>query len=301
MSNQQFRGTGVALVTPFQNGKIDYDTLTSLINYTIDGGVDFIVSLGTTGEAVNLSAEECREVLTFTSQTIKGRVPLVAGLFGSNYTEKLVKGLQYYDFEGIDAVMSSSPAYIKPSQEGIFRHYMAAAEVSPLPIIIYNVPGRTSSNVTAETTLRLALASDKFIAVKEASGNLEQAMKIIKGRPDNFLVLSGDDPLTLPMIACGGDGVISVVANAYPAEFSDMVRAALNGDYSTARQLNELLLDLHPWLYVDGNPSGIKATMEILGLCNKETRIPLTPVLDATYQQLRKEVQRIKLASVVVG
>ena len=300
MSNQQLKGTGVALVTPFRDGQIDFDTLESLINFTIDKGIDFIVSLGTTGEAVNLSAEECREVLSFSSQVIAGRVPMVAGLFGSNYTQKLVKAVQYYDFDGIDAIMSSSPAYIKPSQEGIFRHYIAVAEASPVPIIIYNVPGRTSSNVSAETTLRLAHASDKFIAVKEASGDLTQAMKIIKERPNNFLVLSGDDALTLPMIACGGDGVISVVANAYPAEFSDMVRAALQGEWQMARQINELLLDLHPWLYVEGNPSGIKASMEILGLCSKETRIPLTPVSNSTYQQLKQEIEKIKLASIVV-
>ncbi len=195
--------------------------------------------------------------------------------------------------------MSSSPAYTKPSQEGIFQHYMAIEAVSPRPIIIYNVPGRTGSNVKPETILRLADASEKFIAVKEASGDLTQAMKIIKNRPAHLLVLSGDDPLTLPMIASGGDGVISVIANAFPSQFSDMVQAALQENMDTARRLNLDLLDIHPWLYVDGNPSGIKAAMEILGLCTKEVRIPLTPVQEGTYQALKREIEKVQLLSKV--
>ncbi len=295
MRQPPFSGTGVALVTPFKEDKsIDYPTLEKLIEYVIEGGVDFIVSLGTTGEAITLSSQECRDILTFTVKVVKGRLPIVAGLFGSNYTEKLVNALREYDFTGIAAIMSSSPAYSKPSQEGIYQHYMAVAEACPIPIIIYNVPGRTSSNVTAATTLRLAHASNKFMAVKEASGNLEQAMKILKDKPDHFQAWSGDDALTLPMIACGATGVISVIANAYPGTFSEMVRAAMAGDLTQARQLNEALLDIHPWLYVDGNPPGIKAAMEILGLCRQEVRIPLTPVTEATYQRLRVEMEKVE-------
>lgn len=298
MSNRQFRGTGVALVTPFTNGMVDYDQLQRVIEYATGGGVDFLVSLGTTGEAVNLSAKECRAVLDFTIRINDGRLPVVAGLFGHNYTQKLVAGIQQYNFDGIDAIMSSSPHYIKPSQEGIFQHYMAVAEVTPKPVIIYNVPGRTSSNIAAETTLRLAEAApDVFVAVKEASGNLEQAMQIIKHRPQHFAVLSGDDLLTAPMIACGGDGVISVIANAFPGVFSDMVRAALRYDFKTAQHLNELLLDIHPMLYVEGNPTGIKAAMEVLDLCTREVRIPLTPLSDDVYQQLTKAVQMAHLQS----
>lgn len=294
MRQPPFSGAGVALVTPFKENKaIDYPTLEKLIEFVIEGGVDFIVSLGTTGEAITLSAQECREVLDFTIKTVNGRLPIVAGLFGSNFTEKLVNSLQEYNFDGIDAIMSSSPAYSKPSQEGIYQHYMAVAEASPVPIIIYNVPGRTCSNVAAATTLRLAHASDKFIAVKEASGDLAQAMKILKDKPARFQVWSGDDPLTLPMIACGATGVISVIANAFPWQFSGMVHAAMDGDLEKARRLNNLLLDIHPWLYIDGNPSGIKAAMEILGLCRQGLRIPLTPVTEATYERLKKEVGKV--------
>lgn len=295
MNKPLFRGTGVALITPFlANGEIDYSTLKKLINFYIDGGVDFLVPLGTTGEAINLSKTECRKILDFTILTNNGRVPLVAGLFGSNYTQKLVDGLKRWNFDGIDAVMSSSPSYIKPSQEGIYQHFMQAADASPIPMIIYNVPGRTASNINAETTLRLAEAHENIIAVKEASGDIVQAMQIIKNKPADFLVLSGDDPITFPMIACGGDGVISVIANAFPQEFSDMVRAALNGEWQIARQLNDLLLNIHPWLYINGNPSGIKATMEILGLCKQHQRIPLTPVQEQTYLSLKKEVEKIQ-------
>ena len=294
MRQPPFSGAGVALVTPFKEDKaIDYPTLEKLIEFVIGGGVDFIVSLGTTGEAITLSSQECRDVLDFTIKIVNGRLPVVAGLFGSNYTEKLVNSLKAYNFDGIDAIMSSSPAYSKPSQEGIYQHYMAVADASPVPIIIYNVPGRTSSNVAAATTLRLAHASDKFIAVKEASGDLAQAMKILKDKPARFQVWSGDDPLTLPLIACGATGVISVIANAFPEQFSGLVHAAMDGDFEEARRLNNLLLDIHPWLYADGNPCGIKAAMEILGLCRQDLRIPLTPVTEATYERLKKEVRMV--------
>lgn len=293
MKKHPFSGTGVALVTPFNNKAIDYGALEGIIEHVIQGGVDYIVSLGTTGEAITLTTKECREVLDFTIKHVAGRVPIVAGYFGSNFTDRLVDFIKNFNFEGIDAIMSSSPAYSKPSQEGIYQHYKAIEKVSPLPIIIYNVPGRTSSNVKPETIIRIANESEKFVAVKEASGDVVQAMKIIKNRPEHLLVLSGDDPLTLPMIASGGDGVISVIANAYPASFSDMVRAALNNDFDTARRLNLELLDVHPWLYCDGNPAGIKAAMHILGLCNNELRIPLTPVSDATFENLKKEMQKV--------
>ncbi len=293
MKQQKFRGTGVALVTPFKNKTIDYPTLERIIEHVIAGGVEYVVSLGTTGEAITLTSQECRDVLDFTIKTVAKRVPIVAGFFGGNFTDSLVTKIQNYNFDGIDAIMSSSPAYSKPSQEGIFQHYMAIEKVSPIPIIIYNVPGRTNSNVLPDTVLRLAHASEKFVAVKEASGDVVQSMKILKNRPEHLLVLSGDDPLTLPIIASGGDGVISVIANALPAQFSDMVRAALTGDLDTARRLNLELLDVHPWLYTEGNPAGIKAAMEILGLGNKEVRIPLTSVSDVTYQALKRELEKV--------
>lgn len=288
-----FSGTGVALITPFRNYKIDYPALGEIIDFVIDSGVDYVVSLGTTGEAITLSSAECREILDFTIKKVDGRVPVVAGYFGSNYTEKLINTVREYNFDGVDAIMSSSPAYSKPPQEGIYRHYMQLAEASPKPIIIYNVPGRTASNVTAATTLRLARASEQFVAVKEASGDLVQATKILKERPDHLAVLSGEDPLTLPMIGAGADGVISVIANVFPAHFSQMVRSALEGDFVNARRLNFELLDVHPWLYIENNPVGIKAAMEIAGLCGKEVRIPLVPLSDPNYLNLKAAMDKV--------
>ncbi len=291
----KLRGTGVALVTPFSNEKVDYQALGRVIEHVIEGGVDYIVLLGSTGEATTLFQEECKAIFRYTVEQVNGRVPLVAGLFGANSTGHLLERLKIYAdvLDGFDALMSSSPSYVKPTQEGVFQHYMAFEKETPLPIIIYNVPGRTSSNVSAETTLRLAHASNKFIAVKEASGNIGQVQEIIKDRPEGFLVLSGDDPLTLAMIGCGADGVISVIANAFPGQFSEMTRAALNGDFGKAQELHYELLDIHPWLYVDGNPAGIKTVMEMMDLCKREVRLPLVPVSENTYLKLRKEVEKV--------
>ncbi len=289
----EFRGTGVAIVTPFKGGKVDFSALENIINYVIDGGVDYIVSLGTTGEAITLSTEESKQILRFTVEKTAGRVPLVAGVFGDNNTARLIGSFNEYDLSGYSAIMSASPAYIKASQEGIYQHYMALAGISPLPIIIYNVPSRTGTNVTADTTLRLAHANDKFLAVKEASGDLNQVQKILKYRPENFLVLSGDDTIALSVIGCGGDGVISVIANALPNQFSGMVKAALEGNFKEAQKLNLLIHDVHPCLYVDGNPPGVKAAMSMMGLCQNELRLPQVPVRDATYQSLKKELEKI--------
>jgi 4-hydroxy-tetrahydrodipicolinate synthase len=294
MDQQKFSGTGVALVTPFLNGKIDFAALERIIEHVIQGGVDFLVSLGTTGEAITLSERECREVFDFTLRVNNGRLPVVAGMFGDNNTARLVERVKSFNFEGFDAIMSSSPSYSKPSQEGIFLHFMELEKVSPLPIIIYNVPSRTGRNVQADTALRLANASKKFIAIKEAAGDMAQAMRLIKYRPGHLLVLSGDDPLTLPIIACGGHGVISVIANAMPREWSDMTRAALSGDLHTARRLNNQLLDIHPWLYIEGNPSGVKGLMEYLGLCSKEVRLPMAPISEANLKALVFEVEKLR-------
>lgn len=289
--SQPFRGTGVALVSPFKNHEIDFDALAKVIDYVIDGGVEFVVSLGTTGETPTLSAAEQIQVLEYTVKKTDGRVKVVAGVGGNN-TGALVQQLKGYHFDGVDAILSSSPYYNKPSQEGIFQHYMALADASPKPIILYNVPGRTSSNIAAETTLRLAEASEQFIAIKDASPNLNQLNQVVKHRPEDFLVLSGDDELTLALLACGGDGVISVIANATPRVFSDMVREALAGNIQAAAQLNMQLLDIHHWLYSDGNPAGIKAAMEILGLCSKEVRLPLVAMEEANYSKLKAELAK---------
>ena len=222
-----------------------------------------------------------------------GQVPLVAGLFGNNNTAALVEKIKNFEFTGIDGILSSSPAYNKPTQEGIYQHYMKIAEICPKPIIIYNVPGRTSSNILPETIRRLANASRKFVAVKEASGDLVQGMKIIKEKPAHFSVLSGDDPTAFSLITAGAQGVISVIANVLPDQFSEMVRAALNGDLNTARQLNLQLLDLHPWLYIDGNPAGIKAAMEILNLGSRDVRLPLVPIQERNFLNLKKELEKV--------
>ena len=290
---QRFRGTGVALVTPFKNGGIDWEDLEKIIEHVIAGGVEFLVSLGTTGESVTLSETEQREVLDFTIKTNRGRLPLVAGVFGGNNTAALVEKIQQFTFDGIDALLSSNPSYNKPGQEGIFQHYMALAEVSPKPIIIYNVPSRTASNMTAETTLRLANASEKFLGIKEASDDIYQVMKIIKGKPKDFLVLSGDDFITLPLIAAGGDGVISVIANTVPRPFTDMVRAALRHDMATAQQLNLKLLELYKLLFLEGNPVGVKAAMELQGLCSREVRLPLVPMSEFGVHQIMAELEKL--------
>ena len=294
MKNRQFDGTGVALVTPFKNHQIDFDALEKIIENVIEGGVDFLVTLGTTGESVTLSPEETRELIQFTIKVNNGRKPIVAGIFGDNNTARLVNKIQSFSFEGIDAIMSSSPSYNKPSQEGIYQHYQAIAEVSPLPIIIYNVPSRTGSNVEAETTLRLANSNEKFIAVKEASGDLFQAGVIAKHKPAHFSLLSGDDPITLPLYSIGATGAISVVANALPDLFSGITKAVQSGNWKLARQLHLQLHELHPYLYVDGNPAGIKGAMEMLGLCGKEVRLPLAPLSAETYAAIKQELQKIQ-------
>lgn len=291
----QFRGTGVAIVTPFlSNGNVDFDALEKILEFQIEGGVDYIVSLGTTGEAITLSSDECLKVLNFTKKIVRKRVPIVAGLFGRNDTRALVERIKSFDFDGFAGILSSSPAYNKPTQEGIFQHYMEIAKVSPVPIIIYNVPGRTSSNVDADTIVRLANASEKFVAVKDASGDLVQGMKTIKNKPAHFSVLSGDDPTCLPLIACGGDGVISVIANAFPREFSAMVNAGLEGDLKTANFINEALLDVHHWLYCEGNPVGIKGAMEVLNYCQRDLRLPLVKLSDSNLKNLKLEMERAK-------
>lgn len=293
MQTPDLRGTGVALITPFKDKAVHYEQLEQVIEYVIAGGVDYLVSLGTTGEAVTLSSKECRQVFDFTLRAVNGRIPIVAGLFGGNFTDALTEKVRNYNLDGFAAIMSSSPAYIKPSQEGIYQHYLALEAVSPVPIIIYNVPGRTGSNVKPETVVRLAHQSEKFVGIKEASGDMSQMMYLVKHRPEHLLVISGDDVLTLPLIACGGDGAISVIANVFPKEFSDMVRSARQGDFNTAARLNNQLLDVHPWLYVEGNPVGIKAAMEIRGLCSREVRVPLTPMSATSYQQLAAEMDRV--------
>lgn len=285
---KKFHGTGVALITPFKNNEVDFPSLGKIIEHVITGGVDYLVLLGSTGETATLNEEESRSIIDYSIEKINGRKPIVIGNFGGNNTKELVKQIRSYDFNGIDAILSSSPAYVKPSQEGIFQHYMALANESPVPIILYNVPGRTRSNIEWYTTIKLSNASTKFVGIKEASGDLIQTTRIIKNRRDDFFVTSGDDEVALPMIAAGGEGVISVIANALPHQFSTMISAALENNYEEARKWNFKTYDLHKWLYIEGNPVGIKSAMEILGFCTNEVRLPLAKMSAENYESLRK-------------
>lgn len=303
ISIEKLKGTGTALITPFDaQGNIDFGSLEKVIEFNIEGGVDYLVSLGTTGEAVTLNRKECQSILDFTLEKVNHRIPVVFGVFGSNNTEVLLERLTGYHLEGVDALLAASPYYNKPSQEGIFRHYQKLGEKSKHPIIIYNVPGRTASNITAETTLRIANEIPNIIGTKEASANLDQINKILKYRPDNFLVLSGDDPSTLAMMAHGADGVISVIANAYPHEWSDMVRACRNRNYKKAAELFTILQDIHPWLYIDGNPCGIKGALKHLGLIDTmEVRLPLVPMEAKNYNGLIREMGKVTQLTVDEG
>jgi 4-hydroxy-tetrahydrodipicolinate synthase len=271
----KFRGTGVAIVTPFKQSRaVDHEAYSAIIDYVIEGGVDFIVVLGTTGESATMSKLEKKALIEFSVKKIAKRVPIVVGI-GGNDTSELVRTIHGTPFKGVDAILSVCPYYNKPQQEGIFQHFKTISEASPVPVILYTVPGRTSSNISAETTLRLARECPNIIGIKEASGNFDQISKILKYRPEGFLVLSGDDGITLPMIALGADGVISVVANISPAEFSGMVNAALKGDLATARQLHFRLVELINALFADGSPAGIKAALSAKKLCGNYLRLPL--------------------------
>ncbi len=279
-------GMGVALVTPFQmSGNIDFSGLQKLVELNMNNGTDFLVVMGTTGESATLTADEKRSVLDFVLEINKGRLPVVYGL-GGNDTGSLVKELKTFNLSGADAVLSVSPYYNKPTQEGIFQHYKAIDAATPLPVIIYNVPGRTGSNITAATTLRMAHELKNMVAIKEASGNLEQAMDIMHHKPDGFIVLSGDDAMALPMIAAGGDGVISVLGQAFPKTFSSMVAAARNNDFPNARKFHYAVYDMIRPLFSDGNPAGVKEVLRFRNICQNHVRLPLVNVSDATGKKL---------------
>jgi 4-hydroxy-tetrahydrodipicolinate synthase len=286
----KFKGTGVAIVTPFNADKsVDYTGLKNLVEHLITNGIDYLVVQGTTGESVTLTPKEKEETLAFIIKLNNGRLPIVLGV-GGNCTATVVAAFQTTDFSGVDAVLSVSPYYNKPTQEGIYQHYKAIAAVSQLPIILYNVPGRTSSNILPTTTVRLANDFDHIIAIKEASGSLVQCMEIINTKPEDFLVISGDDALTLPMIASGADGVISVFANAFPKGFSTMVQAALNNDMNSARALHYKYFSLHDYLFVEGNPAGIKAALKALHIIGDVVRLPLVNVSEKTNNAIKERI-----------
>ena len=289
----KFKGTGVALVTPFRKeGEVDFNALQKLVEFQIENGVNYLVVQGTTGESVTLTDEEKVSVLEYIIDVTKNRVPIVLGVGGNN-TSNVVQQIKKFNSYRIDAYLSVSPYYNKPSQAGIVAHYGQIAQATDKPIILYNVPGRTGSNMTAETTLTLANTYANIIAVKEASGNLEQIMEIIKNKPSDFLVISGDDALTLPHIACGGDGVISVVANAFPKRFSSMVDFALKGDLEKAKPLHYELFPIIQQLFADGNPGGIKYVLKLISIGEDHVRLPLVNINDEVAKKLYELVAAI--------
>ena len=291
----QFTGAGVAIVTPFKNDRtVDFDALQRIVNHCINGQIDYIVVLGTTGESVTLNTAEKADVVRCVVDTNSGRVQVVVGV-GGNDTAKVVDTVKQTNFNGISGLLSQTPYYNKPSQSGMVEHFKAIAAASPVPVILYNVPGRTGVNMTAETTLTLAHEVENITAIKESSGMMAQVMQIIKERPVHFSVISGDDAISLPMIALGGQGVISVAANAFPREMSTIIRESLANNYPAAQTVQYAMLDLFEALFVEGSPSGIKATLHILGLSQNVLRLPLVPVSQKTYTKIESIVQKINL------
>ena len=294
MIQNKIKGVGVALITPFKNYEVDFEALGRMVDYVINGGVDYIVALGSTAETATMSLEERDAVLRFIVKHTAGRVPIVAGM-GGNDTKALVDQLRTFNLEDTVAILSVVPYYNKPSQEGVYQHFMAVAEASPVPVIIYNVPGRTGLNMTAETTLRLAHATDKIVAVKEASGSIEQMQKIIDGRPENFLVLSGDDGLTVELVKRGGEGVISVAANTFPEKFCRCIHNAMEGKIAEAESEIAEMDEAINLLFKEGNPVGAKAMVEIMGLADAEVRLPLVMATDALKAEIKSAVERYDL------
>ncbi|HEY4208374.1 MAG TPA: 4-hydroxy-tetrahydrodipicolinate synthase [Puia sp.] len=289
---QTLCGTGVALITPFQpDQSIDYDALEKVIDHVITGGVEYLVSLGTTGETPTLSKEEKIAIVNFTYEKAAGRVPVVVGIGGNN-TAELIEDLQSFPLDKAVAVLSASPYYSKPSQEGLFQHYKALAAVSPKPLLLYNVPGRTGRNLNAATTIRLAKEVRNIAGIKEASGDMGQCMEILRDKPADFLVVSGDDALTLPQIACGMEGVISVAANSFPRLFTDMVRLCLKGDFKAAKILNDKLIQGYELLFAENNPAGVKAAMAELKLIGNHLRLPVVPVSDGLSDKIKAYVKK---------
>lgn len=295
MERINLKGLGVALITPFkEDDTIDYTALGKLIEHLIQNSIDYLVVLGTTAETPTLSANEKKEVISFVKERVNGRIPIVLGV-GGNCTKSVVDQLKNDDYEGIDAILSVVPYYNKPSQEGIYQHYKAIAQATELPIILYNVPGRTGVNMTAETTLRIAREFENVIAIKEASGNIVQMDDIIKNKPSDFMVISGDDGITFPLITLGAVGVISVIGNAFPKEFGRMVRLALNGDYDSALRIHHEFTELFSLLFVDGNPAGVKAMLNAMGYIDNKLRLPLVPTRITTYEKMRVVLDNLNI------
>ena len=295
MIQRRLKGMGVALITPFkEDGSIDYDSLLRLVEYQVQNGIDFLCVLGTTAETPTLTAEEKKKIKSLVIERVNGRVPILLGV-GSNCTQTVIDTIKNDDMTGVDALLIAVPYYNKPSQEGIYQHYKAIAQSTNLPIVLYNVPGRTGVNMTAATTLRLAHDFDNIVAIKEASGDISQMDEIIKKKPANFDVISGDDGITFPLITLGAVGVISVIGNAFPKEFSRMTRLALAGDYNSALTIHHQFTELFKLLFVDGNPAGVKAMLSMMGMIENRLRLPLVPTRITTYEEMRKVLEGLKV------
>lgn len=295
MTHNIFKGLGIALITPFmEDGSVDYKALIRLIEYQLDNGVDFFCILATTGETPTLTADEKQKIKDLVVNIVGGRVPILMGCGGYN-TAAIVEELQTRDFKGVDGILSVCPYYNKPSQEGLYQHFKTIAANTSLPVVLYNVPGRTGVNMKAETTVRLAHDCQNIVAIKEASGNLEQVDEIIKNKPKDFDVISGDDALTFPMISCGAVGVISVIGNALPREFSKMIRLQMRGEYDGARKIHHRFTDLFSLLFVDGNPAGVKAMLHEMGYIENILRLPLVPTRISTLQRMSEIMKELKI------
>ena len=295
MARNKFRGLGVALITPFTTtGAVDYAALRRLLDYQLSNGIDFLCVLGTTAETPTLTAEERQNIIPLVQEKVQGRIPFLLGMGGNN-TAAIVEQAKTTDFRGIDGILSVCPYYNKPSQEGLYQHFKAIAAASPVPVVLYNVPGRVGVNMTAETTLRLARECENIVAIKEASGNFTQIDDIIKNKPADFDVISGDDGITFPLITLGAAGVISVIGNALPKEFSRMVRLALQGDYNSALTIHHKFTELFKLLFVDGNPAGVKAMLHSMGLIENELRLPLVPSRLSTMEKISTIVKELNI------
>ena len=295
MADINLRGMGVALITPFKEDEsVDYDALAKLVEFQVQNGTDYLVVLGTTAETPTLTESEKKKIIQLVIERVNGRIPIVLGV-GGNCTRSVVEKLKTDNFDGIDAILSVAPYYNKPSQEGIYQHYKAIAAATQLPIVLYNVPGRTGVNMTAETTLRIARDFKNVVAVKEDSGNISQMDDIIKNKPENFNVISGDDGITFPLITLGAIGVISVIGNAFPREFSRMVRLGLAGDYASARTIHHSFTELFDLLFVDGNPAGAKSMLNAMGFIENKLRLPLVPTRITTFEKIRNVLRQLSI------
>jgi 4-hydroxy-tetrahydrodipicolinate synthase len=291
---KKFRGTGVAIITPFKNdSSIDFAALGRVVNHVIISGVNYIVVLGTTGESVTLTKDEKKAIISYVIEVTDNRVPLVVGIGGNN-TQEVINCIRHSNLSGIEGILSVAPYYNKPNQRGLFQHFKAIANSTSIPVILYNVPGRTCSNISSDTCLELANECENIVGIKEASGDMAQIMRIIKNKPDNFSVISGDDLMTIPIIASGGSGVISVLANAFPLATSELVTNSLKSNYKSAREIQLRYLEMIELLFIDGNPAGVKAMLSMMNLCLNNLRLPLVPVNRTIYTRIQKAVEEVK-------